>query len=257
MRSLLVLSVVLWIPISVQAEGNRMLKKLSKILGYAEQLQNAITEEHETDRLKVTAGVITDTYVFQMARGIEEIHKAGYDEDKVWKELEELHKKHKSSKGKYLFFVDLESLSGHHLCRKGKKLFYLRQRSEKSLKVKGQKPKLEFLKWQVFQYPPNDSRKIGTHTLARFSKVRFYLTSSSFKRKNAKDPFSLQVGNLWYQEERMNPTNSINLNEQQISCSKLKDLEVPVTKLKFYPGRWEIPKVPSELQDILDTLETK
>ncbi len=230
---------------------------------YADRLERVARETARSGGVTFQVQVIPDTYLFQMARGTQEMARARYEGKSLESKLKLLYQDTRSLKGKILILVTISTdgtdgadtyyFFQHQL----KAHLELRSKSEKSFSIEEMDPKPVVENWSVFEHPPNRPRIYRRAVpLVRLRKLDLVLSVyARILNIEGKDPFTLTLKGIIRQEKKKDPRDSINENLRQISCVEWKQLIVPPATVTFYPGQWDMPEPPSEFISLLEQIE--
>ncbi len=229
---------------------------LEELSDYHKELEKANQLEKSEKGLELTVQAIPDAYVYYMARDLKKLSRAGYDDARAWKEIKKLHTKHRKVIGKVLINVKADTEKGvYYFMQKKPGPHSLTQRTKKTFKVVEEIPKAKYVKWQVFQHPPNRRRIIKNITFARLKKTTWSMISTTVSLKK-RDPFVYSFSNIVRQTPKSSE-QGVNESTRQLSCRIWQDIIVKPLKFEYFPGKWKIPSPPSELTRILDELNPK
>ncbi len=222
--------------------------------GYAKALEKSVVEEIETEGLEVEISVITDLYVFAMAKGFEELHKTGYSGAKLESEIKKLYSKAKKEKGKAAFHVRVTGGRGD--CH-----YFLQSKLEKHIdasggarasgKVELRTPRYKFVTWTLMQGSASKKRK-----MMLYDELDFIYP---IKLKKGDKPIELKFKDFVRYKEVPKKSEyeyrGINIDVKQISLGDFRDLHHPPFAKTFYPGKWKLPKAPPGFKELLAHLD--
>ncbi|MCA8961839.1 MAG: hypothetical protein KDC38_15045 [Planctomycetes bacterium] len=224
--------------------------------GYAKAVASCDPVEFEADGLDVTISVIPDLFIYEMAVGLEEIHKMAYTGDRLESEVKKLYAKAKKQRGNAAFHVKF--VDGAHDV-----YFFLSNKIDKHVKVSGgarktgkvteMKPDYRFITWTVMQGAA--SRKLK---MMRYEELEFVFP---IKMAKEAEPVEIQFENLVRYHDLPKKSEyeykGINLDAKQISLGNFKDLEHQPFGKTFYPGKWKLPKAPEGFDELIAHLEAE
>ena len=234
--------------------------------GYAEELESVASENAEARDVRVSVNVIPDAYRYNMARGIEELARAGYQGKRLEKELRELHAEHKAKRGRVQFDVKLTGTGASTFFLQGKTKSHvlLKHKTRKSFVVDAEKPKVKFTKWSVFELPPDQPRRVYKKALFRFNDLRFAVRARL--KLDQRDPIEIAIAKIVRVTARLpndregttdDAFEGVNLGQKQISATSWGRIELPNIELRLYPREWEIPEPPEEFEQVIRWCEAQ
>lgn len=245
-------------PLTVRGdEESPLSEKLESIGKYAESILRATRAKQEESGLKVSVSAVPDAYLYTLALEMGKIGKAGYDDDRTWRELRKLPRAHRKLRGKLLLIVEAETeRKSFYFLQKKPEPHLLEQKSNKTFRITETKPRPSFLKWQVFQYPPDSRRLINRVLLCRLKKMSWVLSSSTVKLTDD-EPFTYTFQHVARHDGVQKSFNSgVNESTRQISCITWRGLMLPPMQFEFFPGKWKVPGPPETLKFILARIES-
>jgi len=232
--------------------------------GFAGRLRKVLVAEESSRGLKARLEMVPSAYRYQMALGMEELARAGYGKIELAQKLKALHAKHKKERGKALFFVTLESSGGsanHFVQGSLSKHVGMRGKTQKSISISGEDPKVKVEKWRVFEQQA-DQRAAFDKSLMRFTKLTFQYTSD-FKEGD-KDPLTVQLKEFVAVTDPLADKDNksgarshegVNASLRQVSTPRWTDQVIPEIRLQLFPGKWNEPDPPRGFDEILEALE--
>jgi hypothetical protein len=227
---------------------------------YADQLRDANLKSAKVSGLSLEASLIPNAYLFFMARGLDELDKAGYTGGRLVSELKSLHKKYRKYHKKPLILVkahkDKDRDNMHFFLKVPiRRLLHLEQERQKTFTIlplkKSKKPKYE--KWQVFENRANVPRKIFRENLHRLEMLDLSLISSTVKM-DEKDPIRLSFQGL-IAVAHTGGVQSVNPQTRQISTQGWREHFLSPKVLTFYPGRLKQIRPPRGYYDLLKRID--
>lgn len=238
--------------LSASAAGFAQEPKLPKP-GYAKKLASIKVEKPEAEGADFEIAVIPDLYLYEMAKGFEELAKSGYTGDRLQKELEKLHKDAKKKQGFYGLRVRMERT-------RSDVQFFLQNKVEKhcdtSKEVKIRdvediKPEPQYLTWTLFAGASTRKMK-----LAAVDELSFLV---EIDPKKAGEPFEFEITDLVRFKEPVKKSEydrrGINKGARQVMVAHFENLAFPKITTKFYPAKWKLPKPPEGFQELIDSLQ--
>ena len=236
--------------------------------GPAETIEDYIAalEEFEEEKvfeesgLLMTAKVIPDAYLFELARKYRSCKRSGYDGYRTSKEIKKAAKELKKMKGKPRFLFSLEATlpKTHYFFRKPleKGMIRLDLPKKKTVLVSGLKGDLKYAEWGL------DLAKgaYQKHRLGYFRKFKFVVEPKAKVRNKDNKPFVVGLKDIvvYEQPERQHYYDSygINPSRRDLKVDDFVGLPKVSPSFTFYPAEWTLPKPPEALQAILDEIDS-
>ena len=228
---------------------------------YHQLLETVDPQDEVSGELRVRVRSVPNALHYFMSRECEELDRAGYDDKTLGKKLVAAYKKYKYHKDKALFIVTVSGSSG-----KSRPFYISKPTRHFDVKTKGRKAAMHIVEekrkprskiWEVYQYVPNATRKVGKKKLALADRHTFSFSSRHVSADH-KDPIVLTVsGMLGVRSVKGGAGDEgLGVNERynQISMFRWRDQIMAPLRIRIFPGRWRVPEPPRELVELIDRL---